>query len=317
MASGDALIEHLLRRAGFGASSDELAAYSRPVVYAGRRPPRELRVGSGHGGRQARASRAYLGTTSQGPFSPNTLISDARQRWLFRMVHTERPLQEKMGLFWHNYFATALLEGRGIGAGAATAPRLMNAPDRSVPHATRPATSANLLLAVAQGSGDADLARRRHQHKAKPQENFGRELMELFSRGVGFYTEDDVYAAARVFTGWNLKPAVRPDRRQRRVQLRLQREPARDHRQDLQLSRSIRTAARRFRRARRRPACRTASISLPRLPRIPKRRPRLVTKLYAFFVSETVRPIRASSRSLATTYLQNDTVHQAGDTSSS
>jgi uncharacterized protein (DUF1800 family) len=40
--------------------------------------------------------------------------------------------------------------------------------------------------------------------KAKPQENFGRELMELFTRGVGFYTEDDVYAAARVFTGWNL-----------------------------------------------------------------------------------------------------------------
>src|SRR5258708_34573786 len=41
--------------------------------------------------------------------------------------------------------------------------------------------------------------------KAKPQENFGRELMELFTRGVGFYTEDDVYAAARVFTGWNMR----------------------------------------------------------------------------------------------------------------
>jgi uncharacterized protein (DUF1800 family) len=44
--------------------------------------------------------------------------------------------------------------------------------------------------------------------KAKPQENFGRELMELFSRGVGFYTESDVYAAARVFTGWNLQSSV-------------------------------------------------------------------------------------------------------------
>ena len=41
--------------------------------------------------------------------------------------------------------------------------------------------------------------------KNNPQENFGRELMELFSRGVGFYTESDVYAAARVFTGWNLR----------------------------------------------------------------------------------------------------------------
>jgi len=41
--------------------------------------------------------------------------------------------------------------------------------------------------------------------KAQPQENFGRELMELFSRGVGYYTESDVYAAARVFTGVNLQ----------------------------------------------------------------------------------------------------------------
>src|SRR4029434_6478341 len=41
--------------------------------------------------------------------------------------------------------------------------------------------------------------------KAKPQENFGREIMELFTVGVGHYTEPDVYAAARVFTGWNLR----------------------------------------------------------------------------------------------------------------
>ena len=41
------------------------------------------------------------------PFSPSTVINDARQRWLFRMVHTRRPLQEKMALFWHNHFATA------------------------------------------------------------------------------------------------------------------------------------------------------------------------------------------------------------------
>ena len=63
----------------------------------------------------------------------------------------------------------------------------------------------DLLVAVAQDpamiiwlDGDSNT-------KDKPQENFGRELMELFSRGVGFYTESDVYAAARVFTGWNLK----------------------------------------------------------------------------------------------------------------
>ena len=41
-----------------------------------------------------------------GPFSPHTSILDARQRWLFRMLHSNRPLQEKMTLFWHNHFAT-------------------------------------------------------------------------------------------------------------------------------------------------------------------------------------------------------------------
>jgi len=45
--------------------------------------------------------------TSQGAFSPNTNLDHARQRWLFRMVHSQRPLQEKMTLFWHNHFATA------------------------------------------------------------------------------------------------------------------------------------------------------------------------------------------------------------------
>src|SRR4029077_12921439 len=49
----------------------------------------------------------YINVTARGPFSPNTNIEDARQRWLFRMVHTRRPLEEKMALFWHNHFATA------------------------------------------------------------------------------------------------------------------------------------------------------------------------------------------------------------------
>ena len=54
------------------------------------------------------------------------------------------------------------------------------------------------------GSGDALLARRPIQLPAQPQENFARELMELFTMGVGTFAETDVYAGARVFTGWNL-----------------------------------------------------------------------------------------------------------------
>src|SRR5229473_3352012 len=105
MASGDLLIEHLLRRAGFGASSAELATFSRLsysqavdrlVNYEVLPDSVDANIGK----------PGFVGTTSRGAFSPNTVPDDARQRWLFRMVHSDRPLQEKITLFWHNYFAT-------------------------------------------------------------------------------------------------------------------------------------------------------------------------------------------------------------------
>src|SRR5918994_1622758 len=80
----DPRVQHLLRRAGFGATSAEATTFGQPG-YA-----------------------AVVPTAGMaGSFSPSTVINDARQRWLFRMVHTRRPLQEKMALFWHNHFATA------------------------------------------------------------------------------------------------------------------------------------------------------------------------------------------------------------------
>src|SRR5215510_11545154 len=101
----DERVEHLLRRAGFRASADEIGAYST-ISYAAavdrlvnyERVPDDVDTKIGQPG--------FVGTTSNGPFLPNTVINDARQRWLFRMLHTNRPLQEKMALFWHNYFAT-------------------------------------------------------------------------------------------------------------------------------------------------------------------------------------------------------------------
>ena len=93
-----------------------------------------------------------------------------------------------------------------------------------------------------------------------------REIMELFTMGVGNFTEDDVYAAARVFTGWNLtRPGVAADG-VAALRVRLQRGPARHRGEDLQLSRSTPTAARRFRRGRPPTGCRTASISSTRWP---------------------------------------------------
>ena len=71
----------------------------------------------------------YVGMTVNGAFSPQSNITDARQRWLFRMVHTNRPLQEKMTLFWHNHFATGYTKIAGA-LGAAEGARYMAAKSR-------------------------------------------------------------------------------------------------------------------------------------------------------------------------------------------
>src|SRR5690349_22514135 len=102
---GEHVIEHLLRRAGFGASEEEVAVYleagfhtavDQLVDYDRTADVDELIGRPG-----------YVGITATGGFLPAQNIAHSRQRWLFRMVHSPNPLQEKMALFWHNHFATA------------------------------------------------------------------------------------------------------------------------------------------------------------------------------------------------------------------
>src|SRR6187402_2764794 len=93
----DPRIQHLLRRAGFGATAAEANYYSQLSLTAAIDELIDFgRVADDVDERFAAGE----------PLSPSTVINDARQRWLFRMVHTRRPLQEKMALFWHNHFAT-------------------------------------------------------------------------------------------------------------------------------------------------------------------------------------------------------------------
>src|SRR5713226_4520505 len=98
MAS-DPRIEHLLRRAGFGARPDELQLYSNLSISAAvdrlvdfQNLPDDV---DGKIGQPGNVGMSIGGI----PFSPQSNINHARQRWLFRMVHTDRPLQEKMALF--------------------------------------------------------------------------------------------------------------------------------------------------------------------------------------------------------------------------
>ncbi len=218
MASGDPLIEHLLRRAGFGASATEIQTYSdlgyataldRLINYEHVFDNVDDLIGQ----------PGYVGMTIVGPFTPATNIAHARQRWLFRMVHTPRPLQEKMTLFWHNHFATAFSKIAGTITASDAARVMASKPgddganvEGQIELFRRMAVGnfRDLLLAVAKDVAMLIWLDGRTNVKAQPQENFARELMELFTFGVGHYTETDVYAGARVFTGWNMSARSSP-----------------------------------------------------------------------------------------------------------
>ncbi len=308
----DQQLQHLLRRAAFGASADDLAifgavsysaAVDRLVNFEAIPDDVDAKIGQ----------PGFVGTASNGAFSPNTVVNDARQRWLFRMVHSNRPLQEKMSLFWHNYFATGYSK---IAAAVQpeNATRLMAANASSDPSQQRGQIElfrnsgfgnfSDLLVAVAQDPAMLIWLDGNTNTKAKPQENFGRELMELFTRGVGFYTEDDVYAAARVFTGWNLQGEPRSNTGSWRF---------------VYNANAHETSAKTFSfpiygdGGRTIPA-RSASGGMQdgidlvgALAGHPETARRLATKLYEFFVSETVPPSPAFIDQLAAVYLQNGT----------
>ncbi len=94
----------------------------------------------------------------------------------------------------------------------------------------------DILIAIAKDTAMLVWLDGRTNTKARPQENFGREIMELFTMGVGHFTETDVYAAARVFTGWNLQRPGDQAAGTQALRVRLQRRPARHQREDVQLS---------------------------------------------------------------------------------
>ena len=308
------MIAHLLRRAGFGASPAELASYSR--LSYGQAVDRLVDYESVPDTVDANIGKpGFVGMTSRGAFSPNTVVDDARQRWLFRMVHSERPLQEKMTLFWHNYFATGYSKVAAQ-VKAENGTRLMAAKAADDPQKQRGqiellrdnalGSLRDLLTAVAQDpamliwlDGDTNT-------KAKPQENFGRELMELFTRGVGFYTEDDVYAAARVFTGWNLKaptPVSDASGAFSFVYNAVQHETAAKSFSFPIYADGSRTIPTRAASA----GMQDGLDLINALAMHQETARRLAAKLYGFFVSETGNPDAGFIDQLANTYLQNGT----------
>jgi uncharacterized protein (DUF1800 family) len=211
--TSDRYIAHLLRRAGFGARPDELDRYGAMSISEAidtlvnyERIPDTVDSAIGKSG--------YVGITSRGQFTPQSSIVDSRQRWLFRMVHTERPLQEKMTLFWHNHFATGY-DKIATALGPTEGARYLAAKPSEDPGRVQGQLEMlrdnalgnfrDILLNIAKDAAMLVWLDGRTNTKDQPQENFAREIMELFTMGVGHFTEPDVYAGARVFTGWNLQ----------------------------------------------------------------------------------------------------------------
>ena len=186
-----ALFAHLMRRAGFGASREEL---------------------------EQRAAQGYEATVEEllHPESLDPIDEDLLFRfmpgyegawapvtnqaeWVYRMINTRRPLEEKMALFWHQLFATG------------------NSKVDNPPELTQQIVMfrregmgkfRDLLVALARNPAMIFWLDNNGNHKGAINENWGRELLELFSMGVGNYSEDDIKEASRAFTGWTIAPKI-------------------------------------------------------------------------------------------------------------
>ena len=186
MSSTDlALIAHLMRRAGFGATRAELEEYAKQgyedTVEDLLHPDRFPEVADDV------VIRYWLELNNPDSVEPwNT-------RWLYRMVNTERPLEEKMALFWHHVFATSVGKSEH-GLSSKTQIDLFR---RNAVSDMR-----TILVDLAKDPAMIHWLDNSENHSDQPNENWGRELLELFSMGVGNYTEDDIKMASRAFTGW-------------------------------------------------------------------------------------------------------------------
>src|SRR5262252_4384375 len=114
--------------------------------------------------------------------------------WADRMVATNRPLEEKMALFWHGHFATSEEKVRDYR-------KMLRQLELFQQHAT--GNFRDLLIGVARDPAMLAFLDAGVNVKGAPNENFAREIMELFTMGVGHYSEADIREAARAFTGWN------------------------------------------------------------------------------------------------------------------
>ena len=186
--SDDWKVPHLLRRAGFGGSPSELASFENLGVAGA--IDNLLNYESIDNSSLPANPDITLALTKTPP--PGEFVNLVWW-WVDRMINTPRPLEEKMTLFWHNHFATAIYKVRS--------PYLMFKQNQLL-RGRGMGNFRDLLMGVTEDPAMLIWLDGARSRKSAPNENYGREVMEVFTMGVGNYTEDDVKAAARAFTGY-------------------------------------------------------------------------------------------------------------------
>lgn len=177
---------HLYRRAAFGGTPEEL----RQAVKDGMEPTVARLL---HGEDAAAAFEPVI-ASSGASIAASGDQNNLRGWWIYVMLHSGRPLREKMTLFWHNHFATSVAKVNSLGA--------MLAQNQAL----RKSALGSMRTMLADMSRDPAMLvwlDSNRNIKGQPNENYSRELMELFTLGVGHYSEKDVREAARAFTGWH------------------------------------------------------------------------------------------------------------------
>ena len=211
-----ALMAHLLRRAGFGASPKELEAYGakgyeatvEELLYPENAPDMEYDL----------LQRYMPEWRDLGDKYPNESF------WIYRLINTKRPLEEKIALFWHGVLCTGSTKLRIRVSYLSKLEKFRRHGLEKLPA---------ILLQLATDPAMIFYLDNQMNHNNAINENWGRELLELFSMGVGMdghpnYTEDDVKECARAFTGWSMHTNTMPEYPYGRYDWRFKYDPA-DH----------------------------------------------------------------------------------------
>src|SRR6266496_3777473 len=182
-------IGHLLRRAGFGATPDELTMY-RNLGFNGavEHLINYQQVSDDSMENRLKALNINLNSPT-----------DQQRWWLLRMASTQRPLLEKMTLFWHGVLTSSFHK---VG-GKRNYMRMIIQNQFLRNHAFD--TFDNILLGITSDPAMLFYLDLTKSRKNAPNENYARELMELFTLGLGHYTQRDVYEGAAALTGWHVK----------------------------------------------------------------------------------------------------------------